>query len=107
MGIYRGPTDDEQAAAKRLGAIRAKAPRVTFPEFDRTRGRVVLELDRGFAMAFDPGIYSELSRGSASDLEEVELLGTGTAISFPRIDVSLSVENLIADLLTGPRSIEE
>lgn len=99
MASYRAPTDQEQAAAKQAGALRALGPCAMRARFDAGRGRIVLELDRGVSLAFEPAIYPDLASAGAADLAEVEILGAGTAINFPRIDVSLSLEILIADLL--------
>ena len=101
MAPYRTPTAQEQADAKQAGVQRALRPRAVGARFDAGDGRIVIELDRG-SLAFEPAIYADLASAAAYDLAKVEILGAGTAINFPRIDVSLSLENLIADLLGSP-----
>lgn len=101
MGQYRIPTANEAAGAQQAGAQRAAGPLVTAAHLDAARGRIVLELDRQCSIAFDPAIYPVLAKASLLNLEEIAILGRGSAINFPRVDVSVSVENLLADLLTA------
>jgi hypothetical protein len=95
---YRIPTATEAAQVRGTGAQRAR-PRVVTAHFDVSVARIVLELDRQCSIAFDPAVYPYLSAASGFELEEIEVLGAGAAINFPRLDISLSLENLIADLL--------
>lgn len=104
MAEYRAPTARERASVRRLGARRANAPQVVGVRFDAGRDRIVLELNRDCAIAFSPTIYPALAQASPSELGVIEILGPGSAILFPQIDVSISVENLIADLMaSAPR----
>lgn len=100
MSQYRSRSAKQAARAQLAGAKRAVGPLVMAAHFDAARGRVVLELDRQCSIAFDPAVYPYLSDASRSELEEIEILGAGTAINFPQIDISLSLSALIADLLT-------
>ena len=99
MGQYRIPTAAEAAQAREAGAQRATGPLAVAAHFDPTTGRIVIELDRQCSIAFDPAACHHLSAASRYELQEIEILGAGTAINFPRIDVSLSLGNLVADLL--------
>lgn len=103
MGQYRSPTAKQAARAWQDGARHARGPLVMAAHFDASRGRIVLELNRQCSIAFEPAAYPYLAKASLSDLEEIEILGSGSAVNFPRVDVSLSVERLIADLLLPPR----
>lgn len=102
MGQYRTPTLEEVVAAKRAGAERLKAARAVAASFDAGKNLIVLELDRGGTIAFEVAIYRYLAKAAPADLAEIEILGGGAAINFPRIDVSLSVGALIADWRLAP-----
>lgn len=99
MGRYQTPTAQETAQAKRVGAQRIAGPLALAAHFDTLGGRVVVELDRQCSFAFDPTICPSLSGAGGFELSEIEILGAGTAINFPRIDISLSLAHLISDLL--------
>lgn len=99
MGPYRPPTAKKAAEARRAGARRAAGPLAKAAHFDGARGRIVVELNRQCSIAFDPAVYPYLAQASHAELEEIEILAAGTAINFPRIDVSLSLASLVADLL--------
>ena len=99
MGQYRIPTAVEAAQAREAGAQRATGPLAVAAHLDPTTGRIVIELDRQCSIAFGPAVCHHLSRASRHDLQEIEILGAGTALNFPRIDVSLSLGILVADLL--------
>ena len=98
MGQYRRPTATEAAQARRAGEQRAGGPLATSAHLDTARGRIALDLDRQCSIAFHPAVYPVLAAASHLELEEIEILGAGTAINFPRIDVSVSLASLIADL---------
>ena len=99
MGQYRIPTAAEAAQAREAGAQRATGPLAVAAHFDPTTGRIVIELDRQCSIAFDPAVCHHLSAASRYELQEIEILGAGTAINFPRIDVSLALGDLVADLV--------
>lgn len=101
MAIFRKSTAAEVKHAKHVGAARAAAPRVVAAEYDEARDRLTLEFDQGFAVAVSLRGFSGFQHANALDLRAIEIRGSGDAVYFGRIDRSLSVANLLAEL-TGP-----
>lgn len=95
------PSRAEQQRADLAGEGRLAAPRVIEVTYDEARDRINLEFDRGFAVAISPRRYPGLENATASELREIEVLGSGDGVHFSRIDQSLSVANLLAEL-TAP-----
>jgi hypothetical protein len=91
----------ELLQAKLAGAARAATPCVITAEYDEARDRLTLEFDRGFSVAVSVRGFPGFRDATALDLSAVEILGSGQAVYFGRIDQSLNVANLIAEL-TAP-----
>ena len=99
MASYRKATAAELQQAKLAGAARAAAPHVVTAEYDEPRDRLTLEFDRGFALSISLRNISSFQRATAQDLSSIEILGSGDAVYFDRIDQSLSVATLLLDLV--------
>lgn len=91
-------TAAELRRAKLAGAVRAAAPRVIAAEYDEARDRLALEFDRGFAVALSVRGFPGFQEAIALDLSAIEILGSGDVLYFSRIDQSLNVANLLAEL---------
>lgn len=101
MAPFWKPSRAEQQRAHLAGEGRLAAPRVIAVTYDEARDRINLEFDRGFAVAISPRRYPGFENATASELREIEVLGSGDGVHFSRIDQSLSVANLLAEL-TAP-----
>ena len=90
-------------AAFREGGERGRAlrPHALSVTFDRDHHRVVIHLDTGLDLSFDPRSAFGLERASASELSDVEIAGAGSAIHFPRLDAFFSIPKLLEGFL-GP-----
>ena len=93
----------ELQQAKLAGAARAAAPRVVTAGYDEARDRLSLEFDRGFAVAVSLRGFPGFPDATAQDLSAVEILGSGHAVYFGRIDQSLNIANLLAELAEPAR----
>jgi hypothetical protein len=91
------------AAAFRKGAARGKklGPRALSARFDARHHRIVVHLDTGIDLSFDPRNAFGLEKAAAEDLEGVEVAGAGGALHFPRLDAFFSVPRLLEGFL-GP-----
>lgn len=78
----------EQTARRR--GHRAKAAR-----FDRTNGRVVVELSSGILFAFPVARIPALRRATPLRLAEVSVSASGSTLSWESLDVDLSVAGLL------------
>lgn len=101
LAIFRKSTAAQLKHAKQVGGLRAATPRVVAVEYDEARDRLTLEFDQGFAVAVSLRGFPGFQHATALDLRAIEILGSGDAVYFGRIDRSLNVANLLAKL-TGP-----
>lgn len=104
LAIFRKSTTAELKRAKHVGAARTTAPRVVAAEYDEARDRLTLEFDRGFAVAASLRGFPGFLHATTLDLRAIEILGSGDAVYFGRIDRSLDVANLLAELTGPPRT---
>jgi hypothetical protein len=95
---FQKSTATELQRAKMAGAMGATAPRVITAEFDQARDRLVLEFDQGFAVAVSLRGFPGFQHATALDLSAIEILGSGDALHFGRIDQSLNVSNLLEEM---------
>lgn len=99
MAIFRKTTPADLERAKLAGVTRAHASRVIAADYDEARDRLNLEFDRGFAVSVSLRALPGFKRATSHDLGSIEILGSGDAVYFSRIHQSLSVANLLAELM--------
>ena len=104
LASFRETTAGELRRAKALGAARAAAAQAIAVGYDDARDRLTLEFDSGFGVAVSLRSFSGFQHATADDLQEIEILGSGGALHFPRIDQSLSIANLLAELMEPLRA---
>src|SRR5271165_2219566 len=73
-------------------------PRAIAAHFDRSAGRVVVDLVNGCAYAFPAELVQELRGASNDDLAGVEVDGVGFNLHWPRLDVDLYVPALVSGI---------
>jgi hypothetical protein len=88
---------DERAFAKTKA--RAGAPKAVSARFDRRSRRVVVRLNTGIDLAFDPRRAQGLENARPEDLHGVEVEGAGGTLHFPRLDADFSVAGLLEGFL--------
>jgi hypothetical protein len=97
--IHADISDAEIDAALARGKIaRTTEPRATAARYDRTLGRVVVELTSGCSFAFPPRLAQGLEHATEAQLEEVEILGRGYGLHWEALDADLSVPGLLAGI---------
>lgn len=80
-------TKAQFAAAKALGeATRRRGPLATAVRYDAARHRIVVRLDTGTDIEFDPAEAYGLARAAAPDLENVAIEDGGLALHWPTLD---------------------
>jgi hypothetical protein len=85
------------AAATRRGAARIeREPLAVRAKYDRRSRRIVIDLSNRCTLLLPPELAQGLRGASAADLSKVRLLGPGTTISWPALDVQFSVTGLLA-----------
>ena len=83
------------AARARERRERKQGLRASAARYDRTTGRVVLELTNGCLFAFPVAAIPALRSASASELAAVEIDPSGSALRWDDLDVDLSVPGLL------------
>lgn len=93
--ITRKTFDEGGARGKKL------RPHALSANFDRDHHRIVIHLDTGLDLSFDPRSAFGLEHANASDLSKVEIVGAGGSLHFPQLDAFFSIPNLLEGFL-GP-----
>ena len=92
-------TDDEIDEALNRGADAAlDEPRAITVRHDPAAGKIEIALRNGCSYAFPVSLVPSLSGATAQQLSDVQIAGTGTGITFPELDVDLSVQGLLLGL---------
>ncbi len=86
-----------KAERRGLRSLRTE-PRACAARYDRTTGRVHVDLTNGCAFAFPARNAQGLEHASDAELAQVEILGLGLGLRWERLDVDLSVPGLLAGL---------
>ena len=73
-------------------------PHAKAARFDRKTGRIVVELDNDCVFAFPARGVQGLEDATAAQLAEIELLGGGYALHWPRVNASLRIEGALAGI---------
>jgi hypothetical protein len=92
-------TDAELDRASQLGAALAKSePRAASARYDRSTGRIAVELTNGSAFAFPARLGQGLEAATDDQLAEVVILGAGYGLHWEALDVDLSIPGLAAGI---------
>jgi len=90
-------TDAELDRASQLGAALAKSePRAASARYDRSTGRIVVELTNGSAFAFPARLGQGLEAATDDQLAQVVVRGSGYGLQWEALDVDLSIPGLAA-----------
>lgn len=93
-------TDTEiDAALKRGRAASVTEPRAASVRYDRTLGRIVIDLTNGCTFSFPPKLAQGLEAATEDQLAQVEILGAGYGLHWEALDADLSVPGVLAGLL--------
>ena len=90
-------------ATRRMAALRKNSPLAVSAHYDARIDRVVIVLQSGLELAFQPALVEGLEHAKAADLQDAEVSPSGLGVYFPRLDADLSVPGLIQGL-TGTAS---
>ena len=96
-------TDEEilaqlQAARERGRLAAETEPRARSARYQKSTGRVVVELSNGCLFAFPAQLGEGLGGASAAELAKVEVLPGGSGLHWEALDVDLSVPGLVAGI---------
>ncbi|MBM5811930.1 MAG: DUF2442 domain-containing protein [Gammaproteobacteria bacterium] len=97
----RDPVEREIARVNRTGRIGGRderEPRAQAARHERRTERIVVELDNDCVFAFPARSVQGLENATAAELAEIELLGEGYGLHWPRRNASLRVEGALAGI---------
>src|SRR5262245_4184173 len=87
-------------AATRRGERRlATEPRAVAVRYDRRARKVIIGLDNGCSLLIPPALAQGLTGAAPAELADMLILGPGTTIAWPRLDVQFSVAGLLSGIL--------
>lgn len=89
------------AKAFRRSAVKKVGPHALSAHFDREHHQIVIYLDTGMNLAFDPRYAFGLEKATADELEGVRIEGAGGTLHFPNLDEFFSVPRILEGFL-GP-----
>ena len=90
-------TDDEIDAALERGRMaRMAEPRIVEARYDRTGGRMVVELTNGCTFLFPPHSLQGLETASDDELAAVEVLGSGSGLHWEIGGADFTIGGLLA-----------
>lgn len=87
--------DDITRANWRAAERRKLQPRAVTAKFDRTQGKVVVELSTGLTIAFRPRDAQGLEKASPAELSPIEISPSGFGLHFPRLEADLYLPALL------------
>ena len=79
----------------RAGAVNHE-PRAKSARFDRRSHRVLVEIDNGCLFAFPAKHVQGLEQATLEELADIELLGDGYALHWPRVNADIRIESALA-----------
>jgi hypothetical protein len=101
-------TDAEiDAAIERAKEYEGKYPRVTRAEYQAGVDLVALYLASGMVVAIPRELMQGLQNATLEHLRNIEILGPGTGLDWPDLDVQHSVEGLINGVFGARRWMAE
>ena len=90
------------AQSKRSNLQEAQKPfHAVAARFDDVKNRIVIDLENGAEFSFPPILAQGLSHASEADLKQIEISPLGTGLHWPKLDVDLTVEGLLAGVFGG------
>jgi hypothetical protein len=95
-GWSKAEMDKEIDRARSTGRrLERSEPRAASVRYDKRTRRMVVELSNGCSFVFPPRALQGMARASEAALADVEILGQGHALHWPRLDADFTVPGLL------------
>lgn len=91
-----------ELANKRGEQLRREFPHAVSARYERTSGKVVIDLSSKLTLSFSPRDAQGLENAKPADLEEIELSPSGFGVRFSKLDADLYIPGLLEGL-TGSK----
>jgi hypothetical protein len=88
-------SDQFDAAVRRATERQQNDPLAVSARYDRQRNRVVISLNTGVEVAFQPDLAEGLQNASQTELSEIEISPSGFGLHFPKLDADIYVPALL------------
>lgn len=75
-----------------------REPHAKSARLDRKSHRVLVEMDNGCLFAFPAKHVQGLEQATLEELADIELLGDGYALHWPRVNADIRIENALAGI---------
>jgi hypothetical protein len=95
--------DKFELANRRGERVRASVPKAISARYDRTTGRIVVQLGSRLDVSFAPHDAQGLENAKPSQLDEIEISPSGLGIHFPKLDADLYLPSLLEGFLGSRR----
>lgn len=82
--MYQKAVENEKKAAE-------TEPRAVAARYDSKSNRIVVDLKNGSTFMFPAHLAQNLSEASPDDLKEIEVIGEGYALRWPKLDADMRV----------------
>lgn len=97
--INEAEFDQQFAAAQKRGKQEmAKGAYAIAARYSKTSQRIIVELASGATLMIPANLIQGLQSATAKDLTTIEILGVGSGLYWPRIEVDISVAGLLQGL---------
>lgn len=70
----------------------------TAARYDKAKRRLVVDLANGMTVLIPPHLLQGLQEAKPKELAEVELLGVGSGLYWPQLDVDIALSGLLAKM---------
>jgi hypothetical protein len=91
--------DSFASANRRAQELQASAPRALSARYDRSSGRIVIQLSSHLELAFSPRLAQGLEHASPAQLHPIEISPSGFGLHFPKLDADLYLPALLEGFL--------
>jgi len=85
-------------ALERGQAAHLTEPRASKARYDRSLGRVIVDLTNGCTFAFPPRLAQGLEAATDDQLVNIQILGAGYGLHWEALDTDLSIPGLLAGI---------
>lgn len=94
-----GSHDKVELANRRGKELQASTAKAVSARYDRSRRRIVIDLDSKLTVSFSPHDAQGLEHASPADLHPIAISPSGFGISFPKLDADLYLPALLEGFL--------
>jgi len=96
-------SDQFEVAGRRARELRSSIPRAISARYDRSRRRIVIQLNSRLDVSFSPHDAQGLEHARPSQLETIEISPSGFGIHFPKLDADIYLPGLLEGFLGSKR----